>query len=249
MDTYFFFLNHNTQQSVTNTAIVTNYSLWVQSKHRYWISAECQSLNSLKLPIQVFFYSSVTASTLPAAGGDRVGCGRQKNRKIKQDIKSWNLCKIRETTEQRTSNPPSPGPWRHSRILSVRCWCPDVLFRLKSSTLPGSGNAQTIRPSAIFSSSSSLVLQAAQTGNHSVWEDSVRSQDAHTQVQDLQGSKGCSTSSPHTLKRWTSSHCFSQELTLFIHTHAHKIPYICMHENVWVHIHICMCVEIHESWI
>lgn len=187
------------------------------------------------------FYSSVTASTLPAAGGDRVGCGRQKNRKIKQDIKSWNLCKIRETTEQRTSNPPSPGPWRHSRILSVRCWCPDVLFRLKSSTLPGSGNAQTIRPSAIFSSSSSLVLQAAQTGNHSVWEDSVRSQDAHTQVQDLQGSKGCSTSSPHTLKRWTSSHCFSQELTLFIHTRTqntiHLYAWKCM--GAYTYMYVC----------
>lgn len=128
-------------------------------KHQLYVS-QCISWNC---QFEFFFFNSrVTALKLPAVGGDRVGCGSQKNHKIKQEIKSWKLCKTREATEQRNCKSPSPRlvTWLvnpFTALLMFRCSLPPP----KSRTFPGSVNARAIRPGAIFSSSSSLVLRSS----------------------------------------------------------------------------------------
>lgn len=87
-------------------AIMVNFSVY-SSSSKHLLNIKCTSIQSshcLRLSTQVFFNNSATALKLPAVGVDRAGCGKWKNRKIKQEIKSWNLCKLREAAELRNSN-------------------------------------------------------------------------------------------------------------------------------------------------
>lgn len=68
---------------------------------------------------------------------------------------------------------------------------------------------------------------SAQTGNHPVWEDSVRSpKSTHTQVQDLQGSKA--------MFQLITTHCLRSEQAVtasptHIYIYCFVYVYMCMH--------------------
>ena len=125
-----------------------------------------------------------------------------------------------------------------STLLMVVCSPP-----VNSRTFPGSVNAQAVRPRAIFSCSSSLVLRAAQTGNHPVWEDSVRSQKStHS---------GTKFSRQQGMLRLISMHHWRgdkqalvlQGINTVLHTHTHT-PTIHTHTHTHTPIHVCICTYV-----
>lgn len=72
---------------------------------------------------------------------------------------------------------------------------------------------------------------SAQTGNHPVWEDSVRSpKSTYTQVQDLQGSKG-----------------MFQLITTCCLRSDQEVTVSAGDEHYFIYVYMCMCVHVCKS--
>ena len=123
---------------------------------------------------------------------------------------------------------------------SACCWwlCSPPL---NSRTFPGSVNAQAIRPRAIFSSSRSLVLRAAQTGNHPVWEDSVRSQKSTHSGTKLSRQQG--------MLRLISRHHWGGDKQALVPQGTNTVLHTCTHTlhthtHTHITIHVCTCMYV-----
>lgn len=202
--------------------------LEINFTNHFWASTVHQTF---VLPSIVNFRISCTF-----AGNKRwhVGCRRETNHKVRWEISSWKLCRIGET-EQRSSN---SHPLNRSHPCDFYCqpiqfFVVDSVFSIptpNSRTFPDSVHVLAIRPSAIFSASSSLVFrvqprqETTQSGR--IQLDPKRARTLRCETFKAAGDVPV-TQTPS--QKWTSGHCLPKGRVSF---------------NVCVHVNMCVRVNL-----